>query len=519
MSRLLKWLGSIAASVIATLTVSWLTDFPHGADLPWERVELALGNILQDEPRPQDKFRIVLTWLEDDRSGHDTRTVEHAFLGIERIQLVRSARIVAASGAADEWRATMQQEALEVLRDWDADLLIAGRVKRSRFALSLWFIPRWGQGTLYRPEHPYKLEDVTLGDDFHIDLQTQLVAVALAAVAPHIPPWVFPDQQVENTTRKLAKLLDGTMIGRPGQRAILYRALGDGLLRLGKYEIDSTHLKQAVDAYREALKVYTPEDSPIDWVVTQNNLGNALSALGKRERQLEHLRAAVKAYDSLLKEMDRKQSPLWWAAVQNNLGTALLFLAELEPDVVHVEAAESALRQALLERTPERAPLEWAATQSNLGLALEALGKRKNDTELLEQAVAAHRKALQQQTQERTPLDWAMTQNNLGNALLEWGRRIEQEEYLKQAETAYRNAMKVHTRERVPNDWAGTQNNLGMALFSLGVLKRSPQLLQEAVDAFSEALAVLGNEGSGELQAMTQLNLDEALRELHELDR
>ena len=519
MFRVLKWFGSIAASVIATLTVSWLTNFPHGADLPWERVELALDNITSDQSPPQNKFLIVLTWLEDDSSGDDTRTVEQAFEGIESVELERSARIVAASGAADEWRQTMQEKAREVLTDWHADLLIAGRVKSSGESLSLRFIPRWGGGTLNRQDSPYVLENVTLGDDFHDDLQTQLVAVALAGVTPRFPSWVYPREELEKVTTKLAELLDGTTIRRPGQRATLFRALGDGLYHLGRHDIDATRLNGAIDAYRKALEVYTPERSPLEWAATQNNLGNALAASGKRDRQPEILREAVEAYDSLLKETDREHWPLKWAAIQNNRGTALLFLAELENDIARLETAEGALRQALLERTPEAAPLEWAATQSNLGLVLKSLGERTNDTHLLEQSVAAQRKALQQQTQERTPLSWAMTQNNLGNALLEWGRRTNQEDYLDQAAAAYRNAMEVHTQERAPHDWAGTQNNLGMALFTLGVMKQSKELLQQAEDAYRKALAVLDADGSSELRNITQVNLDEALRELKKLDQ
>ena len=518
MSRLLKWLGSIVTIVITTLIASWLTEPPHGADLSWERVNLTLDNITRNEAPTQDKFRIVLTWLEDDRSGDDTRTVEQAFEGIGRVKLVRSARIVAASGAADEWRPAMQEEALEVLKDWHADLLIAGRVKKSGDVLSLWFIPRWGEGTLNRQEGPYRLEDITLGGDFHNDLQTQLVAVALAGVTPLFPSWLYPRQELENATRKLAKLLDGNTINRVGQRATLYRALGDGLHSLGKHSIGTKRLTQAIAAYRKALEGYTPEHSPLEWAATQNNLGNALASLGKRNRQAEHLHEALKTYDALFRKTDRKQQPLKWAAIKNNLGTALLFLGKLENDITHLKTAEGALRQALLEQTRERAPLEWAASQSNLGLVLQALGEWKNDTHLLEQAVAAQRKALQQETEERTPLSWAMTQNNLGNALLEWGRRTNQETYLDQAAAAYRNAMKVHTQERVPHDWAGTQNNLGMALFSLGVLKQNKHLLQQAEDAYRKALTVLDAEGSPELRKMTKFNLDEALHELEKFD-
>ena len=53
-------------------------------------------------------------------------------------------------GAADDWREAMQQEARSVLENWNADLAVVGVVKQSGEALSLWFVPRSGEGTLSR---------------------------------------------------------------------------------------------------------------------------------------------------------------------------------------------------------------------------------------------------------------------------------------------------------------------------------------------------------------------------------
>ena len=40
-------------------------------------------------------------------------------------------------------------------------------------------------------------------------------------------------------------------------------------------------IKQSIEAYQEALKIYTVERYPIDYAGTQNNLGNALKAIGR----------------------------------------------------------------------------------------------------------------------------------------------------------------------------------------------------------------------------------------------
>ena len=187
----MKSLGYVVIGVIATVIAAWLRGFLTQFLPPPKQAWLALKNLRWGKPpRPEDSFRVVLRWLENDSSGDDTRTVERAFTSVEGITLVRSARLVAASGAGNEWRPAMQKSTRTVLKDWNGDLAVAGLVKKSGQALSLWFVPRSGAGTLGRGDQPYQLEDVTLDADFHDDLRAQLTAVALAAVDPLTDPEV-----------------------------------------------------------------------------------------------------------------------------------------------------------------------------------------------------------------------------------------------------------------------------------------------------------------------------------------
>jgi hypothetical protein len=82
-----------------------------------------------------------------------------------------------------------------------------------------------------------------------------------------------------------------------------------------------------VEAYRSTLEVFTREQLPKDWAMTQNNLGNTLSQQGIRTGGLqatELLRQAVEAYRSVLGVYNRQELPRDWAMTQNNLGSALL---------------------------------------------------------------------------------------------------------------------------------------------------------------------------------------------------
>ncbi len=189
--------------------------------LPWAgRSSLAVGNLFRAKlEQSHDRFRFVLCWLDNDRDGKNTDVVVQAFTSVPGVTLVRSARVVKASGAADDWRLAMRRNADAVLECWHADLALVGLVKKPGEVLSLWFIPRLGDGTLGRGDRPYMLENVTLGEDFHSDLHAQLTAFALAAVAPlsqtELRARVLKEGLMR-ASRKLASLHRRMSTGQPG---------------------------------------------------------------------------------------------------------------------------------------------------------------------------------------------------------------------------------------------------------------------------------------------------------------
>ena len=85
-------------------------------------------------------------------------------------------------------------------------------------------------------------------------------------------------------------------------------------------------------AYRAALEVYTREQLPQDWAMTQNNLGTALSDQGIRTGGAEGRRLlaeAVAAYRAALEVRTLEAIPPQWAQTQNNLAEAYLNLEDL----------------------------------------------------------------------------------------------------------------------------------------------------------------------------------------------
>lgn len=509
----MKTLGVIVLTAIATLIVTWAADLRF--DWPPQQILLALENFrLHERQRSEDRFRIVLCWLEDDKSGDDTRTVEQTFASIKGVEMVRSAKSIAAFGAADEWLPSMRENADELMEDWNADLVIAGRVKKPGEILSLWMVPRLGEGTLDRGDQPYSLEDVTLGEDFRVDLQTQLVAMAMAAVIP----LAYNDtrsrvlqEELGDATEKLGRLLNGDTIRKPGHRMTLQRALGDGLHTLGEREIDTKHLEKATAAYRAALKEDGQESMPKARTIVQNNLGNTLLVLGQRKASTNLLKQAVGAYRAALADASREQDMLAWAIAQTNFGVALWALGRQGKDSEILMQAVAAHRAALARISREQHALQWGIIQTNLGTALWALGFQERDSDILMQAVTAHRAALEILTRERAPLKWATAQNDLGIALSDLGKMERNTEPLEAAVAAYRAALEVRTRERTPLDWTITQTNLGKALSTVGYWTEDINILEQAVAAHRAVLEVRDREQAPFDWATTQTDFGNAL--------
>ena len=515
-------LGTITTSLLTALLVVWFSEaFRQLVPSP-QRLLLRVENALSPAPtRSDDRFRIVLCWLENDWSGENTRTVEDAFSGVAGITLVVSDAVISASGAADEWRPAMQHEALVELEEWNADVAIIGSVKKSGEELALWFVPRQGDGTLRRADRGYTLEGATLSADFHEDLRTQLTVMAWNTVAPFTSAQTRGRplrEELPIAAQKLSALLTTPTINRPEHRAALYEILGDALSLLGKRESDTANLVQAIEAYRTALTIFTRQHAPFVWARLQNSLGLTLKDLADRKAGSEHLEQAVTAFQAALEVFSQQHTPFRWAAVQGNLGIALRRLAEREPSTARLEQAIAAHRAALTVFTRERAPDDWAFEQDNLGNALSLLGERENSTDLLEQALGSHRASLTVLTRARVPLSWATTQHNLGITLMVLGQRNSGTVMLEQSVDAFRAALLERTREHTPFHWAVTQNALGKTLLHLGERKRSRTVLEEAQHAFQAALEELGSVEAPRHRKMAQNNLEEVSRKLQLLD-
>ena len=231
-----EWVASVGGVVLAGILVAWLTGLLARMVRLAARCKLAITNIWRSRRPPLDnRFRFVLCCLEGDGDGRDTATVNDAFQEVSGVELVPSARIVKAKGAGDDWRPAMRKQTNAILRTWRGDLAVVGRVEKPREKLSLWFVPREGDGALERPEQQFSLNGVSLVEGFRETLHEQIVAVALSAVsslANNAARGRVLEEGLKQVFGKLGIILNSGEITVPRQRADLLEAYGGALFAL-----------------------------------------------------------------------------------------------------------------------------------------------------------------------------------------------------------------------------------------------------------------------------------------------
>ena len=308
----------------------------------------------------------------------------------------------------------------------------------------------------------------------------------------------------------------------PGPWATAQHNLGAGLTIQGQRQGGGSaaleSFGEAVQAFRAAISVRTPDADPIGWYSSQSNFGAVLvcqAQLLGPEEGTSHVLEAIAIFREILDVRTRESDPVGWAGTQGNLGGALSRLAECRgghDGAEHAKEAIQALQSALEVFTREFHPTDWFTTQMQLASALQrcaGLPGEHNPIELLSQAVGILRAALHAVRKEDNPALWADSKYRLGIALVQWSNLTSGPEKIRQladASSAFREALRIITRDDQPSAWASLHNNLGYVHESLGDLdpRRREKNYRESVFAFERALTFLETQTSDEMTRDTE---------------
>jgi tetratricopeptide (TPR) repeat protein len=161
------------------------------------------------------------------------------------------------------------------------------------------------------------------------------------------------------------------------------------------------NLKNAIESYEGALRVYTEDGFPVDWAMTRNNLGAAYWNLPTGDRG-ENFRNAIECFEATLRVYTEDGFPGDWAMTLNNLGTAYADLPAGDRGE-NVKKAIEYFEAALRVHTEDGFPVDWAGTRNNLGVAYANLpaGDRGEN---LKKAIESYEAALRVYTEDEFPV-------------------------------------------------------------------------------------------------------------------
>jgi tetratricopeptide (TPR) repeat protein len=138
-----------------------------------------------------------------------------------------------------------------------------------------------------------------------------------------------------------------------------------GLVLQSLVPYNLARITDSIQAYHEALRVFTWEDYPQEYAILYNNIAIAyLSMPMASEREYLRQGLAVQSFEVALKHINLIEHPREYAMLQNNLGNALQYLTSSHPIDNNLRAV-AAYDEALKVRNPQDTPLEYANTISN----------------------------------------------------------------------------------------------------------------------------------------------------------
>ncbi|NDJ23662.1 hypothetical protein GS682_18865 [Nostoc sp. B(2019)] len=143
-----------------------------------------------------------------------------------------------------------------------------------------------------------------------------------------------------------------------------------GLVLQSLVPFNLARITDSIQAYHEALRVFTWQDYPQEYAILYNNIAIAyLSMPLASEREYLRQGLAVQSFEVALKHINLIDHPREYAMLQNNLGNALQYLVSSHPLENNLRAI-AAYNEALKVRNPKDTPIEYANTISNKANAL-----------------------------------------------------------------------------------------------------------------------------------------------------
>lgn len=266
--------------------------------------------------------------------------------------------------------------------------------------------------------------------------------------------------------------------------------------------------RKVLGAYEAALTVFTPEQTPGEWIDTQCNVG--ATHVGAVESGIGnatiHGEAAIAAFQKALELPFDQYEPSKWLACHFKLAGALELSALWRGPSALVESAR-VYAAALKGVSQETSPDVCAILNLKRGSSLSESGLDS----AVEEAIQACEDALRTLRAQTQPLDWAAAHLLLGG-LYRTRRAGSRDENLECATGSLESALSVYTRETTPEEWFRAHYHRGPAYLFREHGDRGDNL-ERALESLHIAIDGISRDSSREVWASLQVAFGQAYLE------
>jgi tetratricopeptide (TPR) repeat protein len=296
----------------------------------------------------------------------------------------------------------------------------------------------------------------------------------------------------------------------PGLWAAAQDQYGRGLARLADTQAGSEALFRSVQAFTDALEVWSGTNPEMQ-AVALVNLSGTFIALGSRQGSLDWFNDTIMRLREAQSLVSKRHHLRLWLAIQINLGICLSLAAEV--DHTKYKEAVSILRHAqpLVPKfdiqLSSRLSLALAKALMFSGWQSQMASEIKESISIFEELLKIGDPALQRETK-----------NNLGMAYYLLGVTSEDVQCLEIARDILSDLIQ-HAAATFPFIRAQSQQGLGRTLREIGRIERSTSIVRASIEHFEEGLTFASEATAPVFLAGVHMDLASSYLELARLDK
>ncbi|HBF36215.1 MAG TPA: hypothetical protein DDW50_02720, partial [Firmicutes bacterium] len=243
----------------------------------------------------------------------------------------------------------------------------------------------------------------------------------------------------------------------------------------------------AIQAFQQALQIYSPDLYPFEFGMIQNNLGVIRLGQTLYSHSKDTLEYAITAFQNAAETFQTISQSQYRQICNFNLGLTLsLETDETNPknsDAVHTALKEFNKTADIIDVDPEL----MARINQNCGLLYHQLIKTEPTEEIYDKTVNSLNDALRFWNSGPYSIESAIAWANIGEASLKMAESSHSSHYFQQAINSFFEFFKVYP-SKDSRRWGQAERSLGDAYFGLATLEKSMTHFHSAISFYLEAL-------------------------------